>query len=62
MMTAVKSSLIGFGPPRGISKEKAKIDFWPKKLAPSTELRRWYGPNPEKWAEPDPIANFSVII
>jgi len=37
--------------PRGISKEKAKVDFWPKELAPSTELRRWYGHDPEKWAE-----------
>ncbi|NIO05405.1 MAG: DUF488 family protein [Proteobacteria bacterium] len=37
--------------PRGISKEKAKIDFWPKELAPSTELRHWYGHDPEKWSE-----------
>ena len=37
--------------PRGISKEKAKIDFWPKDLSPSTELRRWYGHDPEKWNE-----------
>jgi uncharacterized protein YeaO (DUF488 family) len=37
--------------PRGISKEKAKVDFWPKDLAPSTELRRWYGHDPEKWSE-----------
>jgi uncharacterized protein YeaO (DUF488 family) len=37
--------------PRGISKEKAKIDLWPKELAPSTELRRWYGHDPEKWEE-----------
>jgi len=37
--------------PRGISKEKAKIEFWPKELAPSNELRRWYGHDPEKWEE-----------
>ena len=37
--------------PRGISKEKAKIDIWPKELAPSSELRRWYGHDPEKWEE-----------
>jgi uncharacterized protein YeaO (DUF488 family) len=37
--------------PRGISKEKAKVDFWPKELAPSTGLRRWYGHDPEKWPE-----------
>ena len=37
--------------PRGISKEKAKIDYWAKALAPSNELRRWYGHDPEKWPE-----------
>ena len=37
--------------PRGISKDKAKVAFWPKELAPSTELRRWYGHDPEKWSE-----------
>ena len=37
--------------PRGISKEKARIDFWPKEIAPSNELRRWYGHDPEKWTE-----------
>jgi uncharacterized protein YeaO (DUF488 family) len=37
--------------PRGISKEKAKIDFWPKEIAPSNELRRWYGRDPDKWTE-----------
>ncbi len=37
--------------PRGISKEKAKIDFWPKDLAPSDELRHWYDHDPEKWSE-----------
>jgi uncharacterized protein YeaO (DUF488 family) len=37
--------------PRGLTKEKAKIDFWPKNLAPSTELRQWYGHDPAKWGE-----------
>ncbi len=37
--------------PRGIKKETAKIDFWPKELAPSNELRQWYGHDPDKWAE-----------
>jgi uncharacterized protein YeaO (DUF488 family) len=37
--------------PRGISKEKAKIDFWPKELAPSTELRRWYHHDSPQWPE-----------
>jgi len=37
--------------PRGLSKEKAKIDFWPKEIAPSNELRKWYRHDPEKWDE-----------
>jgi uncharacterized protein YeaO (DUF488 family) len=27
------------------------VDFWPKELAPSIELRRWYGHDPVKWSE-----------
>ncbi|KXK04183.1 MAG: hypothetical protein UZ17_ACD001000878 [Acidobacteria bacterium OLB17] len=37
--------------PRGISKDKAKIDLWMKEIAPSTELRKWFGHDPEKWKE-----------
>lgn len=37
--------------PRGLSKEKAHVDAWPKEIAPSTELRTWYGHDPEKWPE-----------
>ena len=37
--------------PRGVSKENAKIDFWAKSVAPSTELRKWYQHDPEKWSE-----------
>lgn len=37
--------------PRGVSKEKAKIDEWRKDLSPSDELRRWYGHDPAKWEE-----------
>ena len=37
--------------PRGLSKEKAGIDFWAREISPSTELRRWYGHDPEKWPE-----------
>jgi len=36
---------------RGLSKDKAKVDAWVKEIAPSTELRRWYGHDPNKWAE-----------
>ncbi len=37
--------------PRGLSKAGAKIDYWPKEIAPSTELRKWYGHEPDKWPE-----------
>ena len=37
--------------PRGLSKQDAKIDLWPKEAAPSTELRRWFNHEPDKWAE-----------
>ena len=37
--------------PRGLSKARARIDFWAKELAPSTALRQWYGHDPEKWPE-----------
>ena len=37
--------------PRRVSKEKAAVDLWLKDLAPSTELRKWYGHDPEKWDE-----------
>lgn len=35
--------------PRGISKEFAQIDEWNKAVAPSTELRKWFNHEPEKW-------------
>ena len=35
--------------PRGLTKEKAGIDLWLKDIAPSTELRKWFGHDPEKW-------------
>ena len=37
--------------PRGISKEKAKIDLWLKDIAPSNELRKWFNHEPAKWDE-----------
>jgi uncharacterized protein YeaO (DUF488 family) len=37
--------------PRGISKAKARIDAWEKGIAPSRELREWYGHDPAKWPE-----------
>lgn len=37
--------------PRGISKERAAINLWMKEIAPSTELRKWFGHDPAKWEE-----------
>ena len=37
--------------PRGLTKEKAKIDYWAKDIAPSNDLRKWYGHDPAKWNE-----------
>jgi len=37
--------------PRGISKEKAKIDLWFKDIAPSDHLRKWFAHDPAKWKE-----------
>lgn len=35
--------------PRGVSKQKGRIDLWLKAIAPSTELRKWFGHDPAKW-------------
>ncbi|TPN57362.1 MULTISPECIES: DUF488 domain-containing protein [unclassified Mesorhizobium] len=37
--------------PRGVKKAEAAIDCWMKELAPSTELRQWFGHDPARWAE-----------
>ncbi|MFA5871547.1 MAG: DUF488 domain-containing protein [Parcubacteria group bacterium] len=36
--------------PRGVSKEKARLDLWLKDIAPSTNLRKWFAHDPRKWA------------
>jgi uncharacterized protein YeaO (DUF488 family) len=36
--------------PRGLSKEAAAVDEWLKDIAPSAELRKWFGHDPERWA------------
>lgn len=36
--------------PRGISKERAKLNVWLKDIAPSTELRKWFAHDPKKWS------------
>ncbi len=37
--------------PRGLKKEEAKIDEWPKDIAPSPELRKWFSHDQSKWNE-----------
>lgn len=37
--------------PRGMAKAKAGVDLWLKEIAPSTQLRKWFGHDPGKWAE-----------
>ncbi|MCA6110925.1 DUF488 domain-containing protein [Bradyrhizobium cenepequi] len=37
--------------PRGIKKDAAAIDCWMKELAPSSDLRKWFGHEPERWSE-----------
>ena len=37
--------------PRGLKKEQVRFDIWLKEIAPSTELRRWFGHDPAKWEE-----------
>lgn len=37
--------------PRGISKEDAALTLWLREIAPSDELRKWFGHEPARWAE-----------
>lgn len=37
--------------PRGMTKEKAALDEWCKDIAPSADLRKWFGHDPDKWPE-----------
>jgi uncharacterized protein YeaO (DUF488 family) len=37
--------------PRGVSKEQAKLDEWEKELAPSSQLREWFGHEPDRFPE-----------
>lgn len=60
--------------PRGQSKEKLKLTTWLKAIAPSTELRQWFGHDPAKWdefrtryraeldANPEAVAELRAII
>lgn len=35
--------------PRGVSKDRARLDAWMKQIAPSDDLRRWFHANPDAW-------------
>lgn len=37
--------------PRGVSKARASVDQWMKEIAPTTELRKWFGHDPHRWGE-----------
>jgi uncharacterized protein YeaO (DUF488 family) len=37
--------------PRGVSREQARFDEWARELAPSSQLRRWFAHDPERFAE-----------
>lgn len=37
--------------PRGVRKTRLRLKGWPKDVAPSTELRKWFGHDPKKWPE-----------
>jgi uncharacterized protein YeaO (DUF488 family) len=37
--------------PRGVSKARAALDAWAKDVAPSSDLRRWFGHDPARWEE-----------
>lgn len=37
--------------PRGLTKERARADLWLREIAPSNELRQWFGHDPARWAE-----------
>ncbi|MGE5195552.1 MAG: DUF488 domain-containing protein [Deltaproteobacteria bacterium] len=37
--------------PRGLTKARAAVDLWLKDVAPSTELRQWFGHDPRRWRE-----------
>ena len=37
--------------PRGVSKEQAKLDEWDQELAPSSQLREWFGHEPDRFPE-----------
>jgi len=59
--------------PRGVTKERARVDAWEKDVAPSTSLRKWFGHDPRRWDEfqrryeeeleghPEPLARLRAL-
>ena len=59
--------------PRGVKRDDARLDLWLKDIAPSTELRKWFGHEPDRFAEfkrrygkeldgnPDPVAELREL-
>jgi uncharacterized protein YeaO (DUF488 family) len=37
--------------PRGVRKDKARVDAWVRDVAPSSQLRKWFGHDPDRWDE-----------
>ena|SRR5687768_16362046 len=37
--------------PRGLTRARARVDLWLKEIAPTTELRKWFGHDPNRWKE-----------
>lgn len=37
--------------PRGVSRDRARLDVWMPEVAPSHDLRKWFGHTPERWVE-----------
>ena len=37
--------------PRGVAKDEMQLDGWYREVAPSTQLRKWFGHDPERWPE-----------
>lgn len=53
--------------PRGLSEESAHVDLWLRRIAPTTELRKWYGHDVGKWPQfqeryRDEIANHGELL
>jgi uncharacterized protein YeaO (DUF488 family) len=46
--------------PRGLKKSEAGVDLWLRKIAPSTELRKWFNHDPERWEEFTADYNFQL--